>query len=465
MKKLLPILALILFSAPAWATTYYIDVAANGASDANNGTGTGTAWLSPNHAVNCGDVLQMAAGTTYSYLNFTSGKWGAVTCAGGNNVAWVKCITFDACKISSTASAYIVEITASYWGIQGVEVTGTTGALAGCFVAYPTGGSTIHHIIFANDIANGCMGGGFQSANNGSAGVDYLVYMGSIAYNAAQTATFCASGFSVAVPVASDTLPGTHILIAGNFAWANLDPSVCNGTSPTDGEGVIFDTFNGQSYVQQGAIKNNILIANGSAGMQVFQNTGSKIYVNYNTLWGNRTDTHNTGGTDCSEFFFNQVDHVEAAYNLVATNSATGCSGNNLYAYFSDTATTSVIYNSWGYSASGFNDNYAGTSPYGPGNTFGTNPNYANPTVPGAPSCGSASSVPNCMATVIANFTPTTAAAKAYGYQPVSTTSVYDPLYPQWLCTVTNLPTGLVTPGCVTGSAINGVTISGVSIK
>jgi hypothetical protein len=57
------------------------------------------------------------------------------------------------------------------------------------------------------------------------------------------------------------------------------------------------------------------------------------------------------------------------------------------------------------------------------------------------------------MATVIANFTPTVAAAKAYGYQPVSTVSRYDPLYPQWLCTVTNLPAGLVTPGCLTGTA------------
>jgi hypothetical protein len=52
------------------------------------------------------------------------------------------------------------------------------------------------------------------------------------------------------------------------------------------------------------------------------------------------------------------------------------------------------------------------------------------------------------MATVIANFTPTAPAAKSYGYQIPSTTSIYDPLYPQWLCGVTNLPAGLVTPGC-----------------
>src|SRR6202043_725660 len=37
--------------------------------------------------------------------------------------------------------------------------------------------------------------------------------------------------------------------------------------------------------------------------------------------------------------------------------------------------------------------------------------------------------------------------AKAYGYQVPSTTSVSDPLFPQWLCNV-NLPAGLVTMGC-----------------
>jgi hypothetical protein len=56
------------------------------------------------------------------------------------------------------------------------------------------------------------------------------------------------------------------------------------------------------------------------------------------------------------------------------------------------------------------------------------------------------------MAKVIADYTPTVAAAKSYGYQPVSLTNTPDPLYPQWLCNVT-LPFGLVTPGCQSGTA------------
>jgi hypothetical protein len=54
------------------------------------------------------------------------------------------------------------------------------------------------------------------------------------------------------------------------------------------------------------------------------------------------------------------------------------------------------------------------------------------------------------MATVIANFTPTNAAAVRYGYQTPSSTQVSDPLFPKWLCNV-NLPSGLVTLGCQTG--------------
>jgi len=40
------------------------------------------------------------------------------------------------------------------------------------------------------------------------------------------------------------------------------------------------------------------------------------------------------------------------------------------------------------------------------------------------------------MATVIANFKPTTAAAQPYGYQVPSTVPNSDPLFPQWLCNV-----------------------------
>lgn len=80
-----------------------------------------------------------------------------------------------------------------------------------------------------------------------------------------------------------------------------------------------------------------------------------------------------------------------------------------------------------------------------------TNPSLTSPAVPPAPSCGSSSSVPNCMATVITNFTPTTGGTTTYGYQTPSGTATFDPLFPQWLCNV-NLPAGLVTSGCASST-------------
>ncbi|MGC2661451.1 MAG: hypothetical protein WA324_26150, partial [Bryobacteraceae bacterium] len=58
----------------------------------------------------------------------------------------------------------------------------------------------------------------------------------------------------------------------------------------------------------------------------------------------------------------------------------------------------------------------------------------------------------NCMATVIANFTPTNSSAKAYGYQTPVSTPVTNSLFPTWLCNV-GLPSGLVSTPCVPGNS------------
>ena len=51
-------------------------------------------------------------------------------------------------------------------------------------------------------------------------------------------------------------------------------------------------------------------------------------------------------------------------------------------------------------------------------------------------------------APVLAMDAPATTAAKTFGYQTPSSTPIVDALYPQWLCSVTSFPSGLVTPGC-----------------
>ena len=442
---------------------YFLATAAGGGSDANNGTSAGTPWLTPNHAVNCGDTITAAASTAYTaFVN----DWGTVTCTGANNVAWLKCATFDACK-TTVASGDAMRVNSNFWGVQGWEVTTTAGG-GSCFAVVSPGASVIHHIIFANVIANGCQNNGINSYPLNGGGEDYLVFIGNAVYNAAQGSSTCFSGISIYHPIISDSNPGTHMYVAGNFSWGNIEPNPCFGEAPPNGDGIILDTWDtaqggATSYIGQGVVQNNISIGNGSSGTQVFNNKATppvaQIYIKNNTYWGNSI---NLNGTFCGQMLINTATLVEAYSNLNVTQGQYACTNAGatvpVFAFYVGLSTgTVLVYNSLGYSATGSvqgansNSGFA----YGP-NIVSTNPVLSNPVTPGAPSCGAFANVPACMATTVANFKPTAAGDSGYGYQPVGTANIYDPLYPQWLCTVTNLPSGLVTPGCTTASAIGG---------
>jgi hypothetical protein len=441
----------------AKASTYYLSPYG---SDSNSGQSASASWISPNHPLNCGDVIVAAASTSYSATNFYTGKWGTVNCPAGNNVAWLKCATFDACKIYTTNNQGMW-VDKSYWGVQGWEVTTSASDTYGtCFMATPRYSSPveIHHIIFANDIANGCSQGGFTTTNRGSIGVDYLAVIGSIAYNAAQGSNTCTSGISIYQPVQSDSASGTHIYIAGNFSYSNLEPNGCAGRSPTDGEGIIFDSFDGSQggiapYAAQAVAYNNIVVNNGAKGIEVNDNAAganhSTIWFSQNTSWGNLTDPHQSW-LGCAEISLYKASDTHVSGNLVSTKSATGCGGHSIYALAvsTDNGTDSVVSNlAYGYNGNNTFLYDSGSFAWGSGNQFGTNPSFTNPVAPGAPNCGGSSNVPSCMASVIADFVPRTSSATGLGYHKPSSTPDHDTLFPNWLCTA-NVPSGLVTMGC-----------------
>jgi hypothetical protein len=460
-------------TAPLAVGTYYLSPTGN---DTNNGTASGTPWFTPNHPMTCGSTIIAAASTGYTSAELTEGNWGAVTCTGAPNVVWLKCVTFDACKMTVSGGNPGLYVDQSYWGVQGFEVSVTANTYAGCFFGVPNSGTkiSVHHIIFANDIANGCyaggIGGGVSGTGSTAGSTDYIAVIGNIAYNAA-AGSFCYSNINIYSPLNHDTLPGTHIYIAGNFTFAALNTPNCNGGYPaTDGEGINIDTLDGDQagvgpYTQQVVVDNNIVVDNGGRGIEVELNsictTCAHVYIRHNTLWGNSTDNTQTGNP-CAEIQLSTAFNVEVFANLVVPNVATSCNGSTVYAYQVNTSvtTTDHVYNTWGYSSFGNNSNIVSSAgfSFGPNNTFGTNPSLAAPANPSAPSCSSFASVPGCMATLIANFTPTNVAAAGYGYQAPQTASIYDPLYPQWLCNVT-LPSGLVTPGCIAGSTLSGGSI------
>lgn len=474
--KILLFIALLIMSAPAWATSYFISATG---SDGNNGLSSGAPWLSPNHALNCGDTITAAASSSYSASNFAGGKWGTVTCPSSNNVAWLICATFDACKISNTAALNGMTIDKSYWGVTGWEITTSGQNWTTCFNATPPNSSTIiHHIIFVNNVANGCEGGGFSFYNNGVAGSeDYLVLVGNIAYNAAQGSLNCFSGVSVFEPLNADTVAGTHIYVAGNYSYGNFNPSTCAGTAPTDGEGIIIDTpdqrdnSGGAPYTQQIVVQNNIAVGNGGRGILVANNsmgsTHAPVYVLHNTNYGNNQSTTGASFT-CGfqgEIGETSAYNTTATSNLNMTSSANGCSSAAIWAFSMSTGNgTDTVSGNWLYSAAG-NTTFLSSSPgfsYG-SNTTGTNPSFASTTVPGAPSCSGKANVADCMSSLLANFTPTAGGSTAYGYQTVSNTSVNDSLFPQWLCASpgtlnANIPANLITPGCgVSGTITSGM--------
>jgi hypothetical protein len=341
--------------------------------------------------------------------------------------------------------------------VQGWEVS-ATGTYSACFAAVPTSAS-IHHVVFANNVANGCGANGFTTFSRGNASVDYIAIVGNIAYNAAQSGSECYSGISIFQPVQSDSRPDTHIYVAGNLSYGNFDPNPCAGGIPTDGEGIILDTFDGSGgrfsspYSARALVENNILISNGGRGLEVNNNKAgaahAPIYFRNNTIWGNNLDT-SQNAMYCGEVLISSALNVQAEFNVIATNAAKGCGANTVYASYVGLGDASdIVENNLLYSASngGGGANSSNAFSYGPHNISGTNPSFVNPMRPGPPSCGNSSSVPDCTATVIANFQVQASQASGWGYQPESANTKYDPLFPQWVCSV-NLPPGLVTMGC-----------------
>jgi hypothetical protein len=176
----------------------------------------------------------------------------------------------------------------------------------------------------------------------------------------------------------------------------------------------------------------------------------AKIYVTQNTSWGNLADP-NQSWLGCGEVSLYRSKNTQVLGNLASTRSATGCGGHPIYALAVSTidGSDSVVDNlAYGYNGNNYFSYSAGGFKYGANNQFGTNPNFTNPVVPGSPHCGSSANVPNCMASVIADFAPKPGSStQSFGYQKPTSTSAQDPLFPRWLCTA-KVPSGLVTMGC-----------------
>src|SRR5271170_5313418 len=162
MKKLALTILFTLLASHAWATTYFLAPATAGGNDSNNGTSASTPWLTPNHALNCGDVIIRAAGSS-SASNFRGGNWGTVSnCPStvGVYFAILKCAGpyVTSCSISASDGNDALTIDKSNWAIIGGMNSTTNGG--GCFNATPSGEENIRYVAFINVFANGCYSDG-----------------------------------------------------------------------------------------------------------------------------------------------------------------------------------------------------------------------------------------------------------------------------------------------------------------
>lgn len=181
--------------------------------------------------------------------------------------------------------------------------------------------------------------------------------------------------------------------------------------------------------------------------------SSAPIYLNHNSTYGNNTDTA-SAPTICGELVVNHGSNVQADRNLLATSGSTACNSQTDYAFSANYGgSTDALTNTLLYSAAGNNTNISSTSSglVQSNIVTGVSPAFSNPVIPPAPSCSGAANTVACMASVIADYTPTNTEAQAYGYQKPSSTPDSNPLFPQWLCNV-NLPSGLVTMGCSGGA-------------
>ncbi len=291
---------------------YYISPAG---SDQNNGASPNQAWATPNHSVNCGDVIVAEPGRyepgQYGTA-FAANKWGAVSnCPsisggidgkGGIFFAIVLCggPNMSSCLVNGGASEAF-RVDRSNWAVEGFSTKQRENSGNGCMTATSESNEVIAFVAFVNNIASTCGVDGFGTYGwTEKGGVDQSAVVGAIAYNAAPSlgGALCGSGVSMIPVNGSIATQGTHVFVAGYFGYRNINAPAGAGCN-TDGEGLVFDSWSclggGNAYSHQGVAEQNVWWYNGGPGLEIFPNCQkngdkSQVYAFGNTSFSNSKD-------------------------------------------------------------------------------------------------------------------------------------------------------------------------------
>ena len=338
--------------------TYYLapTTASPAGNDSNNGTSPSTPWATTNHAVMCGDVIVAASGTygatlaakTFGAVSNCPSTSGGIDGIGGVYFAILVCggSSVGSCILnpgSTGTNGFTVR--SSYWAIEGWEVTNANTA----FQSWgQSAGNTYHHIAFINNATIGVLQGydiADCSSTSSACGVDYWAVVGNIAQNSNSSSAYEAAIDAVA-PYNYDAAAGTHIYVYNNYLMNNLCPACITGS---DGEAIMFDTWDEHLYSGTGVIANNIGYYSTRYGTQVFQQSNGSptptVKIYNNTFYYSNVDSPGNEGeinmqaTGTWTFIAAVYDNI--ANTGVANNGASG--GNNNYAYLTGPYSTITV--------------------------------------------------------------------------------------------------------------------------
>lgn len=371
----------VTFTLPTGDSLHFITTSGNGGSDVNDGLaptvgGGHGPWLTPNHALHCGDVILAQGASNYDFTNFSS-NFGAVTnCPsttggidGNGGIYFVTLLCAGSsvgdCGIPPSgcagANAAAMNINANNWAVEGWKVSlgykPDPSPCTGFGIAVDTsaGPGVLHHIAMINNIATFNASGftaNSMGANAGSGfGVDYWAIVGNIAQDSAGR---CDGFYDAAIDVIGtknfDTVAGTHYLVDGNFSYNNQQgkgsgSTVCPSSGASDGESYMFDTLDALSTSNKIVFRNNFGVLSERFGLQIFYQalsvTSLPLFVYNNTLFASMAESNSTPAT-MSTFGDYDIQSTGASlpwvisvYNNIAkenwANGTTG-TGDNTYA-------------------------------------------------------------------------------------------------------------------------------------
>jgi len=355
------------YAAPYSGKTYYVS---GSGSDSADGLSTNTPFATLQHAADLtgpGDTVNVMNGT------YCSNNWTVLAINNpGTPNAWIKYQAYPGATPIITVGAnwagIAIDTGAAYIEVSGFTVIGNnaniTLAEAQQYESDPQDHPELNgncilvdgnktetqppaHINILNNILSECPGGGIAASYG-----DYVTASGNTVSNNSWYGAYGTSAISFLSNYdtdPSDTSTQYKMIISNNVVYGNREyiPWVAAGTI-TDGEGIIIDSNKNSSYdtsipwspyTSRTLVANNVIYANGSAAVEVFQS--AHVDVVNNSSYGDVLTSVESGRGELNiqnaddVNVLNNIFYSNAGQNPVVANSSTlGSSGLDYNLYY-----------------------------------------------------------------------------------------------------------------------------------